>query len=965
MKRRVLAAVLALAMVVTGLYVTEPTTKEVKAAEATTNTDMLGIKLQTRRNSDDTTDVRIVSSVDGLNYEAVGFQVWYGEAASEPTDANVTTTFTTTTVLERIEAGVSYNFSPQIIDPSSKYFVTGTIKGINPAKLGENFYIRTFCIPTGGTEADLVYGVGRFFNVEDATAAGTINIPLAMDADPGATLNNITVAGKATQATVEAYLDGYAHLNVAVPSDYADKTELPSASIVAVGDEKTIHRNLVSPLKVTENGGSVTVTGDDTWLTKYLELNPNEKEFVIANAADLYGLASYTQTHGMNGKKVYLIADIDLNDGKGTATESGFVRSDGKTPYPWRPIGNFDVAKFDGTFDGNMHTISGLYANTTSRYQALFEAAYGATITNLRLENSYIESSNQWVASILGRGYGNLSNIYSNAILKCGAAYQGGIIAQTDLGGSTMTNCWFDGKVINTYSAGANSRGFVGGLIGYSAQNDVIQDCLITGSIDVSQLKVATRPGTGGLVGVNANALQVDRSVMLASVKAPGSGCANPALYYAYVGSNQGTFTGSGSYSVHSAPSSEYNAWSGNYSNFDGGSATFTFRQPFGSLANVRGLGARVNMPNLDWVNNWRAMDGKIPVPKVFATDYVDTDWYDVTKQDGENYKITTRQDLYGLTALVNAGVTFEGQTIELTNDIVVNETDVLDWENTTPQYNWETIGSLDIGKSFKGTLDGKGNTISGLYLNTTNQYCAMFGSAVGATIKNLKLTNSYFATTNQWAASFIARGNGTFENVYSDATVKCARAFVGGFLAQLDGASTSLTKCWFDGEIISTSSGNSAGFVGAFIGYVTTPASFTDCLNTGHMDITATANTKAGAGGLFGVMDAINQVITINDCAMLGSISANGQSGFYAIVGDLRNGTISGADNYVKVDRHSTAHTHFEGAYPGATIAGFGVARVTYAGVHGDAAMTAMPGLNWTITWQTTNGLPVLKDVK
>jgi hypothetical protein len=88
---------------------------------------MLGIKIQTKKNADDTVDLRLLSSVDSLDYDAVGFQVWYGSAASNPTSQNVTATFTTTTVLERIGAGVSYNFSPQIIDTSSKYFVTGTI----------------------------------------------------------------------------------------------------------------------------------------------------------------------------------------------------------------------------------------------------------------------------------------------------------------------------------------------------------------------------------------------------------------------------------------------------------------------------------------------------------------------------------------------------------------------------------------------------------------------------------------------------------------------------------------------------------------------------------------------------------------------------------------------------------------------------------------------------------------------
>ena len=952
MKKRILAAILAISLVVTGLSITKPAPKEVKAAGTVSNKDMLGIKVQTKTNADETVDLRILSSVDSLDYEAVGFQVWYGSAASNPTNQNVTATFTTTTVLDRIEAGVSYNFSPQIIDTSSEYFVTGTIRGISPTKLDQNFYVKTFCIPSGGTASDRVYGPGRFFSVSDATATRTVNVPLAMSSNPGTTLSNITLAGIQTQATVLAYLEGYAHLRVTVPYDYSSKKTLPSASIVAVGENKTIYRNLESPLTVKTSGTTVTVTGDETWITKYLELNPNETEFVIASAADLYGLASYTNSHGMSGKKIYLIADIDLNDGKGTASESGFVRSDGTTPYPWEPIGNWQYFKFDGSFDGNMHTISGLYANSTSQCQALFEATYGATIENIRLENSYIQSSDQWVGSIVGRGFGGMfNNLYSNAIVKGGRAFVGGLFGQLETSAATLNSCWFDGTIVSTSSG--NSAGFVGGLVGYAAGPVTISSCLNSGHMDITGTS-NTEAGTGGFIGVNANTVTIRDSLMLGTLKTAGQSGA-----FAVTGRiDTRSYSGTNNYVMVDKYSTDHTTYDGAYP----GATISGFGVTRTTYGNSLGDTAMSTLAALDWVNTWRTIDGETPMQKVFATDYVDTDWYDDYKNQAI-YIIKSRQDLNGVRALVNAGFNFTGKTIALGNDIVINETDVTDFANVTPQYNWKSIGTKE--RPFKGTFDGRGYSISGVYQNVTTQYCALFGATNGATIQNLKLENSYFASTDQWVGSFAAiSSGGTFKNLYSDATVRSARAFIGGIVGQADTTLTTFEECWFDGQVISTSAGNSAGFVGGIVGYAANQVSLTNCLTTGNLDISATANTTAGAGGLIGVLDAINKTSSINNTAMIGTITTAGQSGFYAVVGQMRNGTFSGSNVYVMVDRYSTAHSHFQGAYPGATIAGFSPVRITYANVQGDAATTTMPALDWNKIWYAFDGkAPMLRE--
>ena len=108
-----------------------------------------------------------------------------------------------------------------------------------------------------------------------------------------------------------------------------------------------------------------------------------------------------------------------------------------------------------------------------------------------------------------------------------------------------------------------------------------------------------------------------------------------------------------------------------------------------------------------------------------------DTSWYN--NSDTE-FTINTAEALYGLAELCNGGNTFEGKTIKLGKDIVVNKASMDPnadeyaesgaWATAEENFvQWIPIGggngtnSDAVAKQFAGTFDGQGLTITGLYM--------------------------------------------------------------------------------------------------------------------------------------------------------------------------------------------------------------------------------------------------------
>ena len=82
----------------------------------------------------------------------------------------------------------------------------------------------------------------------------------------------------------------------------------------------------------------------------------------------------------------------------------------------WVPIGNRDIIKYRGTFDGNGKTITNLYINasqTSQNNMGLFGYTYQSTIKNLTFENANVTNTQSNTGILVGKaGYGStLQNI--------------------------------------------------------------------------------------------------------------------------------------------------------------------------------------------------------------------------------------------------------------------------------------------------------------------------------------------------------------------------------------------------------------------------------------------------------------------------------------------------------------------------------------------------------------------------
>ena len=161
-----------------------------------------------------------------------------------------------------------------------------------------------------------------------------------------------------------------------------------------------------------------------------------EDPYTISTAQELADLA-YVVNNDDNENPVYygkcfkLTADIDLNPGF-TSTADGFT-GDG-TPQAWTPIGYLlpllaTQVPFVGKFDGDHHTISGLYipeggSNTTA---GLFGFVADGGIYDVKIANSYIKgrgSRENGNGAIISYGYPMIGfcgscKLYNNRQLPC------------------------------------------------------------------------------------------------------------------------------------------------------------------------------------------------------------------------------------------------------------------------------------------------------------------------------------------------------------------------------------------------------------------------------------------------------------------------------------------------------------------------------------------------------------------
>ena len=219
-----------------------------------------------------------------------------------------------------------------------------------------------------------------------------------------------------------------------------------------------------------------------------------------------------------------------------------------------------------------------------------------------------------------------------------------------------------------------------------------------------------------------------------------------------------------------------------------------------------------------------------------------DTSWF--TGSEAE-YTLTTADQLMGFQQLRADGNTFEGITVKLAANMVLNEGTAEEIKAKGEEsYKW---AGLPSDNEFKGTFDGQGAVISGLYMRLASAAKkGMFGTlGENAAIKNLVLDNTcYFGgptgddKTNFGAIAGIVTGkNVVISNVTCNAVIEHGTgtnlSYVGGFIGGIiEGVSITIENCHFGGSL--TTNGEGAG---GFIGYLShskAEVALKDCTCTG-----------------------------------------------------------------------------------------------------------------------------------
>ena len=611
---------------------------------------------------------------------------------------------------------------------------------------------------------------------------------------------------------------------------------------------------------------------------------PGEYVFEIHDRQDLYGLALLSATDSFKDKRVKLCADIVLNEGKAKNWEKKEPES------PWIPI--FD---FNGMFDGQGHTVSGIYLKTSAQYQGFFTTVQAqGVVKDLSIKNSYFCSTNEalsMIGTIAGDFRGKLDGVYSNAIVVGYGPQIGGLIARAndndDPGTNkadtiTLTNCWFDGEV---YAKGEITT-YAGGLVSAVIQGDLlVEHCLNTGTIHSECTGRAIH--VAGLVG---SVSHVEARLVIKDSLNAGK---IDAAYDVGVGSVIGRLSSE----KHSANISDtYTLEESHINSIGTSSGTIkggAIRLPKSILTGKNAY----RFSTLDYAKYWTTTANGTPVLRKFAkttqstaglSKAIDISWYNDT---AKTFTLKNLKQFYGF-AFLATGNNFEGKTVKLGADITVNTPNVSAWKAGTakPGNPWVSIGNQ--GMEFNGTFDGQGHVIRGIYVKSDTQYTGLFGRANSdSVIKNFKLTDSYFCNTNEelcMTGSVAGEIRGRMENVYSNAVVIGYGPQIGGMVARSNdyddykrqtkaeiADKTVVKNCWFDGEVRLVGSQNTyaGGVVGALI---QGDLEMTDCLNTGTV-ISEKNDTSKGTtlhgGGVLGSQSHAESRLVMSNCLNVGPI--------------------------------------------------------------------------------------------
>ena len=477
-----------------------------------------------------------------------------------------------------------------------------------------------------------------------------------------------------------------------------------------------------------------------------------------------------------------LTADLDFdqnNDNAITSADAAWWNSGAG----WAPIGNWD-APFNATFDGGGHTVSHMYIRVGGGDVGLFGSTdTSSVIRNLGMVSPSIDRTGSLAldsaAAVAGSNRGTIDSVFVTG---------GSIWAYAKIGGVAGHN---RGTVSNSYSrmtVTGNTQ--VGGLVGWNeTASGIITNSYAAGGV-ATHGEAGTRGGVsgtnaaadfGGLVGKNNNSATVTAGYWDTEASGQAASAAGAAQTTAGLQSPTGAtgiYSAWGTVKWDFGTASQYPALK--YDTDGVGGATW---QEFGGQV-------RIAPVDYDTDN-----DGLIEVDSLAKLNAIRYDLNGdggVTPADKASYD-TAFPNAQGSMGCLNSACAGYELTDDLNfdqnNDNAITSADAAWWNSGA---GWAPIG--DWANPFNATFDGRGHTISNLYIRIGGGDVGLFGSTdTSSVIRNLGMVNPSIdrtgALTLDSAAAVAGSNRGAIQRVFVSGGSIWAFSKTGGLVGHNRGA--------------------------------------------------------------------------------------------------------------------------------------------------------------------------------
>lgn len=593
------------------------------------------------------------------------------------------------------------------------------------------------------------------------------------------------------------------------------------------------------------------------------------------------------------------VSDLAVNDDSYFSFGTAQVSINGKLvknialQNAWTPIGTGEVSTtaYGGVFDGDGYSITGLsIVTSSSSYQGLFGSVYNGTVKNLSvggsvtnsssnqhnaiisgfskyatftscttLKGSYVSASGNNTAGISAYNYATtITDCHNNADVS-GTKYVAGIIGFCSSDAAIIVN-----NCSNTGSI-TSSGSFAGGIGGkiFGASSDVahtIINCANSGSVSTPQY-------AGGLVGCSTGGAiynSYNTGDVSGTTSYVGGLVGLNEAYSTYYGTilngcySSGKVSGTTSYigavaGCNSSVTISYCYYDSDVCSLEAvGSNTGTVTDDvLGYSTEIMQSGSFVTTLN----NSAYYYNEPSPSIKAYAWAEVSGAYYAVHDPNGTP-ELTIVVDPI-ITSCTGAGGGTEGNPY-----LIINAAQMRDLSSQVAAKNYyagiyfKMLNNIDLGGEdneftaigssstyyFKGTFDGDGYKITGLYINQEDvSYQGLFGYVYGGTIKNLGVEGDI--TGSSYAAGIVGYlyDGGSVDNCYFSGTVTVTSQNAGGIVGRLN--TSNVSNCYNKGTINKEGKFFSGGIVASV--YSTT-SQIVNCYNVGTVN--GTYNYYAGA---------------------------------------------------------------------------------------------------------------------